>query len=597
MSTETAPTARPATQLPFARWPAKPPRVWPFVVLVALYWAAVIIVGRLDKSYFVGFLIGLATPALLTILFGGWWWLSRRIRLADRAYGFLVVVAGGLIALPLVHPSLGVFGLLMMALPVVLTAWALWLVAAKWLVPGWYRRGALVVVAVTWGIFTLVRHDGLNSDLRADLRWRWSPTAEELFLAERAAERADNTASPLSEGTLTLWAGDWAEFRGADRDGVIRGVRIRTDWDKNPPRQVWRHRVGPAWSSVIIVDGRLFTQEQRGDQETVVCYDAATGKEVWAHADAARFYESVSGAGPRATPTFADGRLYTLGATGILNCLDAATGKPHWTRDIAAEASAKPPQWGFSGSPLVIDGLVIAFAGGEGDKNLLAYRTATGEPAWTAAAGASSYSSPQLVTLSGARQCLMLTDHGLNSVDPLTGAALWKSGVVMPGAPRTVQPHVVGPTQLLVGTLELTGMARIEVKKEGDVLNVSQLWSSKDLKPEFPDFVVHEGNAYGFDLNVFCCIDANTGRRQWKEGRYGRGQVMLLADQSLLLVLSETGELVLLNADPKRHDELSRFPALTGKTWSHPVIAHGRLYVRNAEEMACYDVTQSATGQ
>src|SRR5262249_1689928 len=116
------------------------------------------------------------------------------------------------------------------------------------------------------------------------------------------------------------------------------------------------------------------------------------------------------------------------------------------------------------------------------------------------------------------RQCLMLTDHGLTSVDPRTGAILWKAGVTMPGAPRTVQPHVVGPTQLLVGTLELTGMGRIEVKKDGDVWNVSQLWSSKDLKPEFPDFVVHEGNAYGFDLNVFCCIDAGktasaTGRR------------------------------------------------------------------------------------
>jgi outer membrane protein assembly factor BamB len=597
MSTETTPVASRTIQPTFGRWPEKPPRIWPFVVLVALYWAAVMIVGRFDKPYFVGFLFGLAAPALLTLVFVGWWWLSRRIRFSDRAYGFLIIVAGGAIALPLVHPSLGFFGLLMMALPVVLTAWAFWLVAVKWLVPGWYRLGGLVVVALVWGSFTLVRHDGLNSDLRADLRWRWSPTAEELFLAERAADRAGSTASPLAEGTLTLRPGDWTEFRGSERDGVIRGVQIETDWNKHPPRLVWRHRVGPAWSSVIVVDGRLFTQEQRGDQEAVVCYDAATGVEVWSHSDTARFYESVSGAGPRATPTFADGRVYTLGATGILNCLDAATGKLHWTRDTAAEVGAKPPQWGYSGSPLVVDGLVIAFAGGDSEKNLLAYRAATGEPVWTAPAGAASYSSPQLATLAATRQCLILTDRGLTSVDPLTGAVLWKTGLAMPGAPRTVQPHVVDSNQLLVGTLDGSGMSRIEVKKDGDVWNVSPVWSSKDLKPEFPDFVVHKGCAYGFDINIFCCIDATTGKRQWKEGRYGRGQVMLLADQSLLLVASESGELVLLNADPKRHDELSRFPALNGKTWSHPIIAHGRLYVRNAEEMACYDLTPVATGR
>src|SRR5262249_29600164 len=183
------------------------------------------------------------------------------------------------------------------------------------------------------------------------------------------------------------------------------GITIATDWDTIPPRLLWRQRVGPAWSSVIVVDGRLYTQEQRGEQEAVVCYEAQTGRELWAHGDAARFWESVSGAGPRATPTFADGRIYALGGTGILNCLDAATGERHWSHDIAADAGTRPPQWGFSGSPLVTDGLVIVFAGGDGDKNLLAYRADTGKPAWAAPARGTSYSSPQLVTLAGQRQC------------------------------------------------------------------------------------------------------------------------------------------------------------------------------------------------
>jgi outer membrane protein assembly factor BamB len=406
-------------------------------------------------------------------------------------------------------------------------------------------------------------------------------------MAERAERRAQPTTSTTE--TVTARLGDWMEFRGPGRDGVIRGATIATDWNA-APKPVWRHRVGPGWSSVIVVDGRLFTQEQHGEREAVVCYDAATGNELWSHEDAARFWESVAGAGPRATPTFADGRLYTFGATGILNCLDPATGTADWTRDVAAEVGAKPPMWGFSGSPLVTDGLVIVFAGGENGKELLAYRAANGQPAWTAPAGSTSYSSPQLATLAGTKQCLMLTDQGLTSVDPATGKVLWKAGTPMPGAPRTIQPHVVGPTQLLVGTFDGSGVSLVDVTKTGDNWSASAKWTSKDLKPEFPDLVVHNGHAYGFDIDRFCCIDLSTGKRTWKEGRYGRGQVMVLPEQSLLVVVSETGDIVLLRADPNRHEELGKFPAIKGKTWSHPVIAHGRLYVRNAEEMACYDV-------
>jgi outer membrane protein assembly factor BamB len=339
---------------------------------------------------------------------------------------------------------------------------------------------------------------------------------------------------------------------------------------------------------VVVVDGRLFTQEQRGQREAVVCYDARTGRGLWTHEDAARFWEAVSGAGPRATPTFAAGRIYTLGGTGILNCLDAATGKPYWTRNIAADAGAQVPQWGFSGSPLVADSLVIAFAGGTAGRSLRAYRAATGEPAWAAPAGTVSYSSPQLATLAGRRQCLLLADDGLTSVELLSGAPLWKIGASMRGAPRSVQPHVLGPAQLVVGTLDGYSTTLLDVARDGAAWKAVRRWTSKDLKPEFPDFVVHRGHAYGFDVNIFCCIDLSTGRRCWKAGRYGRGQVVLLAEQSLLLVAAENGEVVLLAANPQRQEELGRFPALDGKTWNHPVVVGQNLFIRNAEEMACY---------
>jgi outer membrane protein assembly factor BamB len=433
----------------------------------------------------------------------------------------------------------------------------------------------------------LVRIDGVDSDLQADFHWRWNPSAEDQFLAQQAGRAAERPA-PGPTPALALRPGDWSEFRGAARDGVIHGPQISTDWNAQPPRLAWRQRVGPAWSSVVVVDGRLFTQEQRGDREAVVCYDAHSGRCLWTHDDAARFWESVSGAGPRATPTFADGRIYALGGTGILNCLDAATGKLHWTRNIAADAGAAVPQWGFSGSPLVVDALVIAFAGGAAGHSLAAYRADTGEPVWTAPAGTLSYSSPQLATLAGCRQCLLLADEGLTAVEPHSGAALWKIGAVMHGAPRSVQPHALGPGQLLVGTLDGYSTTLVEVARDGDAWRAERRWTSKDLKPEFPDFVVHQGHAYGFDVNIFCCIDLASGKRCWKAGRYGRGQVVLLADQSLLLVAAENGAVVLLAANPQQPQELGRFPALDGKTWNHPVVVGQKLYIRNAEELACY---------
>ncbi len=578
-----------APSLPLTSEPVRPrsavlPRLWPPLAFVALYWVGAVVVGRLDKPYFYGFLYGMASAALLTLVWFGWWWTRRAVRLRDRLLGFLLVVVGGLIVVPLCDRSVGPFGLAFTGLPVALTAWTLWLVLARALALSPAGVGALAVIWLTWSAFPLIRIDGLTADLQGDFRWRWSPSAEDLFRAEREA-RQDEASEAADEGPLSAGAGDWVAFRGPARDGVIRGVTITADWSANPPRPLWRQRVGPGWSSVIVVGERLFTQEQRDENEAVVCYDARTGKERWSLEDRARFWETVSGAGPRATPTFAAGRLYTLGATGILNCLDAATGKKHWSHEVTRDSGAKAPGWGFSSSPLVVEDLVVVYGG----KDLLAYRVPTGELAWSAPVGQGSYSSPQLTTLAGKPQILFLADGGLVAVEPATGSVLWQHGLAMPGAPRSVQAHALGKSELVVGTLSGPGVSRIEVGRDGG-WEVKEHWVTTDLKPEFPDFVVHEGHAYGLDSGILCCIELESGTRKWKGGRYGRGQVMLLADEPALLVLTEKGQAVLLATNPQRREELGRFAALSGKTWNNPVIAHGRLYVRNAEEMACYDL-------
>jgi outer membrane protein assembly factor BamB len=384
---------------------------------------------------------------------------------------------------------------------------------------------------------------------------------------------------------------DWPEFRGPGRDGVVRGVRIGTDWNANPPKLLWRDRVGPAWSSMIVVGNRLYTQEQRGQSEAVVCRDAGTGGELWAHEDAIRFYEDLSGAGPRATPTYANGRVYTVSATGTVNCLDAATGEKKWSRDAGNAEGRKAHVWAMCGSPLVARGLVIVYAGGGADNALLAYSADSGEPAWHTAAGKISYASPQLATLGGEELVLMWSDAGLTAHDPATGAKRF-DGVAV-GSDRTtrcIQPRVLSPTQVLLSSEGDIGLSLWDVPRDGSTWRPQQRWSATNYRGMFNDVVVSGDCIYGLDGGAAACYGLADGKRKWRKGRYGTGQVLLLADQSLLLILCDSGEVALVAAKPDGHQEFGRFQAIEGKTWNHPVIAKGRLYVRNGEEIACYEL-------
>jgi outer membrane protein assembly factor BamB len=581
---------------PPAVTPTRRLRLWPGVVIVALELLALRLPGWLGLDPIAQFMAMFWAPIVAAAALAIWWLFFSRLRWADRLLGVAVAVGFGLAAWGLLHPSYPGMGLLLYGVPIVTIALVGWLVVSFFLSWPVRRIGLVVVLLLAWGYFPLLRLEGLNGSFTPKTHWRWTPTPEDRFLVEIASRKAADASAPAAAGPLALQPGDWPAFRGPDRDSRLTGVRLATDWAQHPPREVWRHRIGPGWSSFAVVAGRLYTQEQRGDDELVVCYDAASGAELWVHRDATRFTEMLAGAGPRATPTFHEGNLYTLGANGRLNCLDPATGAVRWTRDIPQDAGAKVPQWGFSSSPLVVGGVVMVFAGGPNGKSVLGYHTSSGDLAWSAGEGKLSYSSPHLAHLGGVEQVLIATDAGLTSIAPASGTVLWKHAWEAKDMARIVQPALVGDSDVLIGTGMTLGTRRISVRREGDGWAADkEVWTKKAIKPYFNDLVVHEGHLYGFDDSFFTCVGLEDGKGCWRARGYGNGQVLLLADQGVLLVLSEEGEVALVAANPQRHQELARFKAIEGKTWNHPVIAHGKLYVRNGEEVACFQLTEESS--
>ncbi len=639
--------------------PGRPPRVWPGVLIVALMWLAITLPARFSSS-------GVTAPGVMewvilgalggTLLFFIWWLGFSRLRWGDRWRGFAIVL--GALTAGIVygfHPSMRQMVVPFYLLPSVFLG-----VVAAMLVPGplaWRSKRWLVLAAalVPIAAWCCLRSNGMSGYLAADFAWRWTPTAEQEFLARRdAANRtpsdvSDSVGEPLASGD-----GDWAQFRGPRRDGRLVGVEVRDDWDQDPPQELWRRKVGPGWSSFCVVGDNVFTQEQRGEQEVVVCYDLATGDERWASGVEARFEESTAGAGPRGTPTFDAGFLYTTGGSGVVQKLDARTGQQLWRRSLIEDTRMEvPPEWGFASSPLVVeraDGgmLAIVYSGDPRTKTPLpesnppeaaiAYDTQTGEPVWRGGTGSHGYGSPHLATLRGVPQVLVTSDAGVESLDPQTGETLWFYDWPIGGFPRIVQPLVRGDDTVIVATgygagthaikvnysvrdvsrdaqrsassesapsesessesvsskIASSKSAPLRVAANGGSWTTETLWESKELKPYFNDLVEHAGYLYGFDGKFFTCINPETGDSTWSKRRrreveFGQGQVLLVEDSSLLVVTTElTGEVVLLRADPKKPEILARIPAVEGKTWNHPVIAHGKLLVRNGREMVCF---------
>jgi len=569
---------------------ARTPRVWPAIVIVALLWGIRLYALVVPMTTFSHFMSTFMSLLVAMALFLAWWLISRRTSIKERLLALAAVVALCFAAQATADPLMRGMMWLILAMPFVLTVWAIWWWVARHRSPMFRTGGLIAIVALTCGTFELFKMSGLDGEQHADLRWRWGPPTERIWIAGYKKTSLGQSAliNASNVGPVVLRPDDWPCFRGPLRDATVRGLQIATDWSAHPPKKLWQQQAGPGWSSPIVVGGRLITHEQQGGSEVVVCREAATGNVIWICEDSGRFEESMAGPGPRATPTFFNGKIYSLGATGILNCLDATNGSRIWTKNIAMDSGIAPPMWGFASSPLVQNGVVIVYVGGT--KGLLAYQADSGKLAWNIVSGTQCYTSAQPAVLNGQEQVLFLSDAGLIGVEPVGGKVLWTHDLLSNGLPRSIQPHVISPTQVLISSETDLGTAEIDVAQNNNAWSAKQAWVSRQLKPSFDDYVIQGGYAYGFDGAVFSCIDIRDGKRMWRGGHYGHGQVVLLADQKLLLVIGEEGQAILVRATPKASEELAQFQAIAGKTWNHPAIAGGKLYVRNGQEVAAFEL-------
>ena len=379
----------------------------------------------------------------------------------------------------------------------------------------------------------------------------------------------------------------WTDFRGPRRNGVYDEMPINTNWPASGPPRLWRKPIGGGYASFVVANGKAFTIEQRRDQEVVTAYDLATGREVWSHGWRAHFQESMGGDGPRATPTWHDGRIYALGAEGELRCLDAETGRGIWSKNILRDTGATNVQWGMSASPLILDDTVIVLPGAPGGKSVVAYNKNTGDSVWHALDDKTAYTSPMLVTLAGERQILTVTGTRAVGLTP-AGKLLWEYSWRTEYDINTSQPVIVGPDRFVLSAGYGHGAALVRISKTGDSFSAAPVWENTRMKNKFTSSVYHDGHIYGLDEAILACVDAATGALKWKGGRYGYGQIVLASGH--VIVTAENGDLALVRAVPERHEEIVRFSAIEGKTWNYPAMAGGVLLVRNGMEMAAFNV-------
>jgi outer membrane protein assembly factor BamB len=452
--------------------------------------------------------------------------------------------------------------------------WWLFFSRAAWKKRFMFCGGVVLLVALAGLMFRIT---GVSGDLLPIVEWRWKNAPVMLEIPAQLRTRVEDVAGTTGPG--------FPQFLGPDRNGVLAGPELKTNWVTHAPVLLWKRSVGEAWSGFAVAGRFAVTQEQRDAMECVTSYDLLSGAEIWTHQDTARFDTKIAGIGPRATPTISDDRVLSFGATGLLNCLELASGRLLWSRDLMQESGGKLPDWGFTSAPLVVDGLVIVHGGESGSHSLLAFHVADGARAWATNSLQPSFAAASLVTLAGVPQVLAFNQRMITAHEPATGNLLWShpwgNGNVVCSSPAQVSEN-----RILFSSGYGYGSELLEVTNNSGALQVTRLWKSNRLKSKFGHLFLGDGCAYGLDDGVLAAIDLVEGSLVWKENRHGHGQGLRVG--KLYLLMGESGELILFKPDRTGPNELARLKVFDQKTWNPPALAGNLLLVRNHKEAACF---------
>jgi outer membrane protein assembly factor BamB len=368
-------------------------------------------------------------------------------------------------------------------------------------------------------------------------------------------------------------------------------LQLKRDWAAQPPKELWRQPCGGGYSGFVVVGDLAVTIEQRGDEEAVVAYDVRSGRERWMENYPAHFQEPLGGNGPRSTPTISGDAVYVVGASGKFLCLDAATGQRRWEVDLLTDNANIT--WGQCCSPLIVDDLVIVSPGAQTEsakgQAIRAYNRSTGKLAWASGDRRAGYSSPQLSTIAGVPQVVLMDGEAVAGFDPKTGRELWVHPWPTYQDIKVAQPIVFEDGRVFISVGYGHGCKMLKVTQKDGGWSVGEEWSNTNLRCKFSSPVYHGGHIYGLDEAHLACIDAKTGARRWKGNRYGFGQILLCGE--LIVVGAENGKLALVEAKPDEFREAAIIQALPGnKNWNHLAIAGGRALLRNHYEMVCFEL-------
>jgi outer membrane protein assembly factor BamB len=443
-----------------------------------------------------------------------------------------------------------------------------------------FRRFLLI-----FGVLLLLGYGGYS------MFQRWShnrldddPALAAELQGARLIESSEPTTSP----------GDWPQWRGPKRDGVSLETALEFAWADAGPKMLWDAKAGEGYSSFAVASGRVYTILQEEENEAIVCWDAEMGQEKWRFRYPAHLVNRW-GSGPRSTPTIDGDRVYTVGGTGVFHCLNAATGTKVWRHDLLEEFNAKNLTWGVAYSPLIEGNLVLTNPGGPDGKSIVAFDKISGDIAWKAYDDSASYSSPIAVDAAGRRQLIFFTGSGVVGLTPAEGKTLWnfpwKNGTDVNAATPIAFSARIGETvndYVFVSCGYGKGCCLLKLIPAGDGVDALRVYETARMGNHFSTCVRLGEQLYGFDESHLTCMDLLTGKIRWKQGRFGKGS-LTIAD-GRLVIMGESGRLAVADATPDEYRETASFQFSENKCWTVPVIANGRLYLRDEQRIVCYDL-------